>query len=705
MNGLQTYSGIISKVKSTGLIKEGIFQPIGETPFRFRARALPNMRKDIILQGQFTPDRFFVVKRYYLTSKLEEFLPGDFIAKHRKAVYVVSRHLDDGNIRVILENPDILYQWLGKDNFAAAKIRDYVKLHYTIPNLLNYFHRFALSQKKINEIYEKWGVRAVDIIDTNPYALALINSIPFNIADILAQEKGIPFHSQARIRGAIQYVYSQYVNSGSSYLSLNEFQNRVYQLIGKSINKEKIQVEIEQFAESEQKQIIRIGHLFYDRHLFFAEIQIAQRLADLTSWIAKQPKNLHQVIADLVEQKMLPELDRDQVAGIEHFFACPILLVQGEAGTGKTRWIAFLLSVLKTVLPTVNVKLAAPTGKAARRMTEITGYPAQTIHSLLGRGIEKNSRILYHYKKNPINTDVLIIDEASMVNEYLWRDMLWSVERGTKIVFVGDPNQLEPIGPGRPFADMIKSGFPTVTLRKNYRNDSAILDLAKAILQGEIDPALLEQRGIKFIPCETIAETKEKLIQVYEENERKYPIISMYREEFSLGIDQLNPFMKQQINPAGTQYGMGKHDPVIQIRNTPKVDNGEVGIIQDFRPLQKSRITFGLDKEVTYTLEEMLDNLELAYAITTTKTQGSQYEGVIIPLIDINQELPHRHSMWYKNSLYTAVTRAQKELVLIGDLNELFDGVKRKGTVRRTQLLHRIQSLCGKEESFSADAD
>lgn len=213
-----------------------------------------------------------------------------------------------------------------------------------MPNLLNYFHRFALSQKKINEIYEKWGVRAIDIIEAHPYALALVSTIPFKIPDILAQEKGIPFYSQERIRGAIQYVYSQYLNSGNSYLSLDEFASRVYHLTGQSINKEKIQVEIERFVESEQKQIIRSGHLFYDRHLYFAEIQITQRLADLASCSTKQPKNLHHVIANLVEQEMLPELDQDQFAGIENFFTQPILLVQGEAGTGKTQWISFLLA-------------------------------------------------------------------------------------------------------------------------------------------------------------------------------------------------------------------------------------------------------------------------------------------------------------------------------------------------------------------------
>jgi exodeoxyribonuclease V alpha subunit len=374
-------------------------------------------------------------------------------------------------------------------------------------------------------------------------------------------------------------------------------------------------------------------------------------------------------------------------------------LVQGEAGTGKTSWISFLLTVLKDIAPNATVKLAAPTGKAARRITAITGHPAQTIHSLLGKGIEKNSRILYHYKKNPLDTDVLIIDEASMVNEYLWRDILWSVERGTKIVFVGDPNQLEPIGPGKPFADLIHLGFPTVTLRQNYRNDSSILALAKAIRNGEIDPVLLDKPGITFIPCETVEDAKEKLVKIYSEKQGKFPIVSMYREEFSLGIDQLNPFLKQRINPTGSEVGMGKNDPVIQICNTAKVDNGEVGIIQEFQPSRRARIIFEPAKVVDYTLEEMLENVELAYAITTTKTQGSQYEGVIIPLIDINKELAHRHSMWYKNSLYTAITRAQKELILIGDLNELLDGVKRKGVTRRTLLTHRITKWLGREVS------
>jgi exodeoxyribonuclease V alpha subunit len=188
-------------------------------------------------------------------------------------------------------------------------------------------------------------------------------------------------------------------------------------------------------------------------------------------------------------------------------------------------------------------------------------------------------------------------------------------------------------------------------------------------------------------------------VKIYSEKQGKFPIVSMYREEFSLGIDQLNPFLKQRINPTGSEVGMGKNDPVIQICNTAKVDNGEVGIIQEFQPSRRARIIFEPAKVVDYTLEEMLENVELAYAITTTKTQGSQYEGVIIPLIDINKELAHRHSMWYKNSLYTAITRAQKELILIGDLNELLDGVKRKGVTRRTLLTHRITKWLGREVS------
>lgn len=692
----ESYIGSIAKIRTKGLMKEGIFQPREGQSFRFRARALPSIKQEIIVQGNFTPDRVFVVSRYYLTSRLTDLLPKEFMARHKKAMHVVSKHLGNENIVILLKHPELLDQWLGRENPAATQIKHYVKHHYTFPNLLNYFHRFALSRKKISEIYNKWGIRALDIVESNPYSLAEVYSVPFQVADTLAREKGIPFYSPERVNGAIRYVYLQYLNSGNSYLTLQEFTNRVYYLLGKKIPKETIRLGIEQYAESEAKQIVRSGQMVFDRHLYFAEIQIAQRLADLTSWQSKQPKNLLQIISTLMQEGKLPQLDQEQIAAMEAFFIHPILLVQGEAGTGKTGWISYLLTVLKEMVPNVTVKLSAPTGKAARRITAITGYPAQTIHSLLGKGIEKNSRILYHHKKNPLNTDVLIVDEASMVNEYLWRDILWAVERGTKIVFVGDPNQLEPIGPGRPFAEMIQLGFPTVTLLQNYRNDSAILALAKAILHEEVDLALFAKPGIKHIPSETIEDTKEKLASIYAEKQGKFPIVSMYREEFSLGVDQLNPYIKQRINPDASELGMGKNDPVIQMRNTAKVDNGEVGVIQECRTSRGARICFEQAKEVDYTPEELLDQVELAYAITTTKTQGSQYEGVILPLVDINRELEHRHSMWYKNSLYTAITRAQKELILIGDLQEMIDGVKRKGVMRRTQFSKRIEKVLGK---------
>jgi exodeoxyribonuclease V alpha subunit len=262
-------------------------------------------------------------------------------------------------------------------------------------------------------------------------------------------------------------------------------------------------------------------------------------------------------------------------------------------------------------------------------------------------------------------------------------------------VFVGDFNQLEPIGPGKPFKDMIGLGFPTVTLTNHYRNDSSILSLAKAILKDELDLSLLKQDGIQFIPCATTQEILDIMVRIYLEKDGKYPVISVYREEFSLGIDQINPIMKERINPANTDIGMGHQDPVIQITTTAKVDNGDIGIIQEFNPNHTTRIQFELAKEISYTLHEMVDYLELAYAITATKSQGSQYEGVIIPLLDIKKELTHRHSMWNKNTLYTAITRAQKELILIGDSRELMDGAKHKGVSRRTHLVKRIQKRFG----------
>ncbi|SEN05100.1 AAA family ATPase [Paenibacillus sp. OV219] len=692
MKDNHSYSGRLMKIKSRGQEKAGWFQPDQGSPFRIRARALPTVFQNLSIEGLYTTEHTFIITRYRLLASISELLPSHFASRHPTAFQRMQSHLDE-NIRTLIEQPELLDRWTVGDKQACDLIKNTLIVQYTVPNLLNFLQRFELSRKMLHEICELLGFTAIDLIEGQPYLLNRVPSIPFRVADMLALEAGIAANSPYRIGAAVQYVYMQYLNGGNSYINAAEFENRVNALLGKSLPKDKIRLEIERFAQEQDHELICRGNLYFDRHLYFAEIQIAQRLADLISCPTSKPGSLSSTIRSLISEGRLPDLDRDQHRGIEQFFDHPVLLVRGEAGTGKSSWIAYLLIVLQILLPGIQIKLAAPTGKAARQLEVVTGYPAQTIHSLLGKGREKNSRIWYHYKRNPLNADVLIIDEASMVNEYLWRDLLWSVERGTRLVFVGDPNQLEPIGPGRPFLDMISLGFPTVTLKRNYRNDSAILSLARAVLLGEVDYSQLEVAGIRMIPTETVEETKETIVRMYQDNAKQYPVITMYREQYSLGTDRLNEYMKQRINPVHMAEGMGAGDPVIQMTNTSRADNGEVGMIRFFNPTQSSCIFFEPDKEVLYTFPELMSEMELAYAITTAKTQGSQYEGVIIPLTDIGLEIPHRQTMWYKNSLYTALTRARKELVLIGDPHILINGARRKGLARKTMLVKRIKHV------------
>jgi exodeoxyribonuclease V alpha subunit len=644
------YRGMLTKVHWKDAMKEGWFQPEEGTLFRIRAKALPTACANLEIEGHFTADRIFVIKRFHLKDPLPV--------------------------------------------LASSGTPDEFLIHqYTLPNLLNYLYPYELSRITLSEICEVLGTRAIDIIETEPYELIRIPSVPFRVADTLALEKGIAPYHRKRISAAVQYVYLQYLNGGNSYISAAEMENKAYSLLGKAISRDKIRIEIERFAKERSSSLIRRGTLFFDRHLYFAEIQIAERLADLISCRSARPQDLPGIIDRLIDTGLLPVLDEGQREGIEQVFEHQILLVHGEAGTGKTSWISCLLTVLKEVHPSIQIKLAAPTGKAARQITAVSGHPAQTIHAMLGKGKEKSSRIWYHYKKNPLNADVLIVDEASLINEYLWRDLVWSIQRGTKLIFVGDPNQLEPIGPGNPFSDMIELRFPSVTLRRNYRNDSSILALARAILQGEVSDSHLEAEGIEVIYSETVQDTREHIVSRYLNSGKQYPVITMYREQFSLGTDRLNAFMKRRLNPEFSECGMSTGDPVIQTCNTARADNGETGVITSYNPHLTSRVQFGRDKESGYTLSDMMNELELAYSITTAKTQGSQYEGVIIPLIDINAELPHRLSMWYRNSLYSAITRARNVLILIGDPEVLKLGAKRAGMKRRTMLAKRIQSV------------
>lgn len=694
---MDNFTGFISSLKVNGLWREGSFQTIDGFHFRIQAKSLPYSKDPVVIQGNFMADKVFYIEQYYLITTLTRFLPEHFVEKHKHTIQLLDKYLGERGIGRILEQPELLDQWFGNKKEIMDQIIYYVNHGYAFPNLINYLSSYSLSQKKIYEIHQELGPRAVDILEAHPYEICKIASVPFQLAEQLAISKGVPPNSAERIWGAIQYIYSQYKTNGNSYLTLNELTSRVHQLTGKTLPLNRIRFEIERFTAQEEHQLIKTKDgLLYYRPLYFCEIQIAKRLADLTSVAGKLPKSYHIVMDRLIKEGRIPKLDEVQKEGVEQFFLHPLLLIQGEAGTGKTSWISYLLMLLKEIIPNAIIKLAALTGKASRRISETTGHPAQTIHSLLGKGIQENSRIVYHHKKNPLNADVLIIDEASMINEYLWRDILWSVERGTKLVFIGDPNQLEPIGPGRPFIDMIKYGYPTVTLKTNYRNDIGILALARSIIKGKMDESVFHQEGVHFIKTETIEQAKEELVNQYRKNKGMYPIISMYREEFSLGINQLNPYLKMQLNPSLSEFGMSENDPVIQTRSTKKAANGDIGMIVSYQPDSGSRILFETGKEVDYTLEEMLDNLELAYAITTAKTQGSQYEGVIIALVDIKKELTNRHSMWYRNSLYTAITRSKKELIVVGDYYEFVAGIERTGTPRKTRLIRRFEQYCPK---------
>ncbi|KIL36975.1 hypothetical protein SD71_04555 [Cohnella kolymensis] len=702
---MYTVSGlIISKVVKEDCT-EGVLQCEKGRDLRFQAFTMPliSAGQQMTIGGEWADSQLLITRRYILHAKLIDVLPQSLMKQHTCVV----RRIGELEIEAASRHPELLDELLGAHSALSANIKRWIINRYSVPNLMNYLKEFGLTEKQYRDLCQDLGPSVIDLLEKNPYLLTHSGSIPFSAADRLASRQGLSAKSELRVKGAIRYVHRQYLNGGSSYITSREFEYRVRTTLGPAFTEEQALFEIDQFVRDKSNAMIRSeGGLLFDRHLFFAELQIAQRLRDLTAWQMRQPESLDAVLLRLVSDGFIPVLDEDQQAAIEAFFAHPVLFVQGEAGTGKTSWIKYLLAVLQQMYPEASVKLAALTGKAARRLETVTGAPAQTIHKLLGRGVETNSRILYHHKKKPLPTDVLIVDEASMINEYLWRDILWAIDRGTKLVFVGDPNQLEPIGPGRPFLDLIEYGFPAATLKRHYRNDSSILQMGKAILDGNggFVPAASGEE-IEFIPLENISEVREEVTNQYAKYGGTYPVVTMYREQFSLGVDRLNPYMKQRLNPGepGAEARISLHDPVIQTRNTEIVSNGDLGVITDIDADKGIVILFDTGVEVTYSTYELPEFVELAYALTTAKTQGSEYEGVIIPLVDIKTELVHRHSMWYRNSLYTAITRAKNKLILIGSYQELSDGIKRTGVRRNTRLKNRLEAYLGWKEQTDTD--
>ena len=636
---------------------------------------------------------------------------------------IVKKFKED-TFRIIEEEPERLAEIKGISERKAQEIASQLEEKKDMRKAMIYLQKYGISTKLAAKIYQYYGMKVYKVLEENPYQLAdNIEGIGFKTADEIASKIGIHTDSDYRIRSGLFYTLQQAVGEGHVYLPQNILLRRANALLGvdlEDIEKYIMDLCIERkTVMKEVDEEIRI----YPAHYYYLELNTAKMLNDLDI-DCQMPEDMMEKRLKRVEQKEKIELDPMQHRAVIEAIKHGLLILTGGPGTGKTTTINTMIQFFES--EGMSILLAAPTGRAAKRMTEATGYEAQTIHRLLevsGNPEEENSvGGFLRNRENPLETDVIIIDEMSMVDLNLMHALLSAVIPGTRLILVGDVDQLPSVGPGSVLKDIIRSEkFHVVTLTKIFRQagESDIVVNAHKINRGE--PVLLDNKSRDFFFLKrydadiiirvVIALIQEKLPKYVEAKPFEIQVLTPMRKGL-LGVERLNQILQRYLNPPDAskkekEIGQGlfrEGDKVMQVRNNYQLEweirgrygipiekgvgvfNGDTGIIKTINEFaETAEVEFEDGRWAEYSFKQ-LDELELAYAVTIHKSQGSEYPAVIIPLLSGPRMLMNR------NLLYTAVTRARKCVTVVGSEETFRDMIRNEKQQRRySSLDQRIQ--------------
>ena len=638
---------------------------------------------------------------------------------------IVKKFKED-TFRIIEEEPERLVEIKGISERKAREIAEQVEGKKDMRKAMIYLQKYGISTKLAAKIYQHYGMRVYNILEENPYQLAdNIEGVGFKTADEIAARIGIHTDSDYRIKSGLFYTLQQAVGEGHIYLPQEALLKRAGELLGVEIHDiEKHVMDLcidKKTVMKECEGQIRI----YPAHYYYLELNTAKMLHDLNI-DCKMPEDLMERRLKKVEDTEQIQLDEMQHRAVIESIKHGLLVLTGGPGTGKTTTINTMIRFFES--EGMSLLLAAPTGRAAKRMTEATGYEAQTIHRLLEVNVNPEDKEavggFMRNRQNPLETDVIIIDEMSMVDLPLMHALLSAVVPGTRLVLVGDVDQLPSVGPGRVLRDIISSGcFPVVTLTRIFRQagESDIVMNAHKINAGE--PVVLDNKSRDFFflkrqDADTIIGVTIMLIQ------KKLPkyvgalpgeiqVMTPTRKGL-LGVERLNMILQRYLNPEDKKKAekeingrlFREGDKVMQIKNNYQLEwevttkfgltvdkgmgvfNGDMGVITEINQYTETiEVEFDEARKVKYGFD-MTEELELAYAITVHKSQGSEYPAVVIPL------LPGPRLLYNRNLLYTAVTRAKKCLTIVGSDTVFQEMIQNKNEqARYTSLSERIREF------------
>lgn len=610
----------------------------------------------------------------------------------------IVKKFGEGSFRIIVEDPGRLAEVKGISIRMALEIYRQFEDKRDMRSAMMFLQKYNISGNLAVHIYQEYGQRMYDIIKENPYKLAEdIGGVGFKTADEIAKRVGIGNDSEYRIKAGILYILLQASNEGHVYLPEKELFLRAKTLL--FTEEEQLQRQITALS-IEKKLIItpyKEENIVYSSMFYYMELNIARMLHDLNIRYEMKEEYLKNRL-EQIEGQFEIELDEQQKTAVKEAVCNGLLILTGGPGTGKTTTINSIIKFFET--EGLDILLAAPTGRAAKRMTDTTGYEAKTIHRLLEltRMAEggDNKFVFERNETNPLETDVIIIDEMSMVDISLIHALLKAISVGTRLILVGDVNQLPSVGPGNVLKDIIESHrFNVVKLRKIFRQaaDSDIIVNAHKINGGEHisldnksrDFFFLRRNEHTVITAVMINLIRNKLPGYVKATPFDIQVLTPMRKG-ELGVERLNAVLQQALNPPSQDKKEKEYhqciyregDKVMQVKNNYQltweikssygittqsgtgVFNGDAGIIKEINLFSEHLIVeFDDNRRVDYGFTQ-LDELELAYAVTIHKSQGSEYPAVVLPILDGPRLLFNR------NLLYTAVTRAKNCVTIVG---------------------------------------
>ena len=614
-----------------------------------------------------------------------------------KTAEVIVKKFGLQTLDILEQHPQRLLEVKGITDKRLDKIITSYNQSRELRDILSFLSPFGITAKKAVKIYKTFGARSMDVLKKTPFELCTLSGFGFKTVDAIARKTACRPNDPMRIRGALHYVMDEIRSAGHLYLYKDELRSQAYKLLNEGLPHEAVTpqaISAEMYVMAVSKILLAQSGNIYRPKSLLAEEYTAKKIA----WLQQQPVKEAHIETELMnaQKEMGITLAPNQRKAVRTCFSHMLTLVTGGPGTGKTTILKAVLSVHRQ-LGGGHVLLMAPTGLAARRMAESTGYAgASTMHSAMGLVTEGEE--LGEAEREPLHADLIIVDEFTMADMVLAFELFSRITEGTRVLLLGDVEQLPSVGPGNVFRELLECGrIPTTVLDVIYRqaDTSRIVVNAAAIRQGSTKL----QYGDDFVfeACADSGATAEAVERFYLEEVRErgvenVQILSAFRTRGVCSVKALNEGIRDLVNPAKPavpEIKVGSrlyrlNDRVMQTKNKDDISNGDVGFISHIYVGEDNdsvvTITFSGDRVVEYAPED-LDIIEPAYAVTVHKSQGSQYETVIIPL-------PGEFSIMMKrNLIYTAITRARKKVILVGQKKMLFMAIHRNDTSKRNTML------------------